>query len=130
MHQRGTAQTEKSLYTTRCFMISQLVHTFCHCPPGRSSPVRSDGELSGRNGLPELAKGTARDQEWKHLGHEEQERLLQQLRDFKAEKALTKVAKVSPEFTANDIETTIRRMNTEVSQTQHRALCVNLPGAV
>lgn len=92
--------------------------------------MRPDGEISGRNGLPELAKGTARDQDWKHLGQEEQERLLQQLREFKAEKALTKLAKVPPGFTANDIETTIRRMNTEVSQAQHRASRANLPGAV
>lgn len=90
----------------------------------------TDGELSGRDGLPKLATGTAQDQHWKDMGPEEEERLLQQLRDFKAEKAAEKVTKVSPEYTANDIETTLRRMNIEVSRAGRRALCTSSPCTV
>lgn len=101
-------------YTYSLWFLRKLTYSFI------------GGEISGRDGLPELARGTARDNDWKHMGQEEEERVLQQLRDFKAEKALAKVTKVSPEFTANDIETTIRRMNTEVSRAQHRVLVYEL----
>lgn len=71
--------------------------------------------MVGRKALPELAKSTANEEDWKDMAPEEQERLIQQLRDFKSAQAEKKVVKVTQAFVGNDIEGTLARVNAEVS---------------
>lgn len=61
-----------------------------------------------------MSRTVARNEEWRNLPEAEQERILNQLRDSKAEKEEKKVAKVAHEHTANDIEQTCTRLNSEV----------------
>lgn len=71
--------------------------------------------MKGREALPALTKSEAMTSSWKDISPEEQERLLQQLRDSKTTKEEHKVAKVSHAHTGNDIEVTLLLINAEVS---------------
>lgn len=79
------------------------------------------GNMAGRSALPDLARETAGDKDWKSMDPKE-ERLIEQLCEHKAEKAERKVTKVSRAHTANDIEATMQRMNAEVSRLRHEDL--------
>lgn len=70
--------------------------------------------MKGQDALPSLAKSTAND-DWRDLNPEEQERLLQQLREARSDRAEKKVAKVTQARVANDIEGTLLRLNAKVS---------------
>lgn len=65
--------------------------------------------------LPALSQSAANEGGWQDLLTEEKEQLLQQLRDTKQERAEKKVAKVTQAHVGNDIETTLVRLNAEVS---------------
>lgn len=70
--------------------------------------------MKGQDALPSLVKSTAND-DWRDLNPEEQERLLQQLREARSDRAEKKVAKVTQARVANDIEGTLLRLNAKVS---------------
>ena len=71
--------------------------------------------MSGKNALPDLVKQCAEEGEWKNLDEEEEDWLLQQLRDSKSSKLIRTVT-----HTASDIEGTLACLNPEVRIT----LCI------
>jgi hypothetical protein len=73
--------------------------------------IQIAGDMNGRSALPDLVKQCVDEGEWKNLDREEQEWLLAQLRESKADKAVTK----SVTRPALDIEATLSRLNPEVS---------------
>ena len=73
--------------------------------------IQIAGGMNGRNALPDLAKRCVDEGEWKNLDHEGEEWLLEQLRESKADKTVTK----SVTRPASDIEATLSRLNPEVS---------------
>ena len=68
--------------------------------------------MNGKSALLDLAKKISEEDDWKNLPIEEQERLLQQLRDSKEEK---KGVKVTQAHSGNDIEYTLVQLNAKVS---------------
>jgi hypothetical protein len=80
-----------------------LIHVYCQLT------LRIEGGMNGKNALPDLVKQCAEDGEWKELDTDEEEWLLQQLRDSKA----TKTTKTATHAAA-DIEGTLSRLNPEV----------------
>lgn len=96
---------DKSISLCVSVILNAVTYLFC----------AADGNMVGKSALPNLSKSTSADDNWKGLPLEEQERLLQQLRDSKAKKAEQKTVKVTHALTANDIEGTMLRLNAEVS---------------
>lgn len=58
----------------------------------------------------------ASNEDWKDVDSEEEDRLMTQLCDHRAQKQEKKVTKVPSNFTTNDIETTMGWLDREVSQ--------------
>lgn len=71
--------------------------------------------MVGREALPELSRDLALNDDWKDVDSDEEDRLLTQLREYRAQKEEAKTVKVPSNFAANDIENTMGRVDTEVN---------------